>query len=345
MRPRVLIGLAALAGLGIFGFAVGAQTGSETVATHTQTFEHVVTYTIPTETTTTTETTVQTETLPPETVTTTQTETVVSTVTVTAPTTTEPPPTTTEPDPPDPPTGTRIICNGQGPNTSPANSCREWVCSQNVMNYATAGLPLIIETHTDPADPGLNGDVRFNAGCSGHPSVDPDVILEIHNGPGEGSPEDMVNFANSSTAPPQNLQISGFGGCAPVGGSAHQDGFQIQSATNVLVHDFELGDWETQTPGCHGAGGLWYVSGNVSAARLTNVRCVRCRMVGSSPSGGLVGTGFYLGLSTDSGAIGSCFSANSPFTQDGQAVRGVNIDNVFVDRNGPPQDSPEECQL
>jgi hypothetical protein len=215
------------------------------------------------------------------------------------------------PTPPPSPVGTTIVTSGR------------WVCNQPLAQYGP--LPIRVVQTMPSSDDALNGSVRLMDGCTGDGTPATDLILNVNgNGADIGSPNDAIVLIGA-----HDLEIEGYANCGRPGGGAHQDGIQMNRAQRVHFIGFEIGDWETQTATCHGAGGIFYVSElNDNAANLLDVTCDRCRMVGSTT--GAVGTAFYLGASTRSGARNSCFSANRPFARDQYVVDGINDGNVFV---------------
>lgn len=328
---RKITWTAALAAFFMAGILLAwSQTGEPT--TGTQTFTNVVTYTIPTET-----------------VVSTQTVTVTETVTTTAPTTTAPPTTTTDPDPD--PDGTVIALVNE-----------RFVCTGPLSNLGE--LPIILEQtvmNSSPAATHIQGLIDLRSGCAG--DGNPDTIdLIIHqygNGSTIGAASDGLILRLGS----HDLNITGFIDCGNITPGAHQDGLDLRGGRDITFEDFEIGDWDTQTPTCHGAGGLYYVSafqnggptGNDDPNYLTNVLCIRCKMVGSKgatdPNVGQAGRAAFIVQSVDSGAIDSCFAANLPFqirldtpTLRG-AIRPVDVNNVKIDRDSSsPQPDPEECE-
>jgi hypothetical protein len=334
IRHRKLAGLAALAAFFMAGLTLAwTQTGEPTVETRTFTHEDVVTFTVPTET-----------------VVSTQTVTVTETVTTTAPTTTAPP-TTTEPDP-DPPDGTVITLVDQ-----------RFVCTGPLS--ALGELPIILEQtvmNNTAAARHIQGLIDLRSGCSGdgNPDTTDLVIHQYGNGRDVGAASDGLILRLGS----HDLNITGFIDCGFITPGAHQDGLDLRGGRDVTFTDFEIGDWETQSPTCHGAGGLYYVSafqnggptGNDDPNYLTNILCLRCKMVASKgafdPNAGQAGRAGFIVQSVDSGAVDSCFAGHLPFqirldtpTLRG-AIRPIDINNVKIDTDSSlPQPDPEACEV
>ena len=323
-----LVAVSLVAVLFTGGLAVAQIAGEPTV--RTQTFENVVTYTVPTETITT----------PGPTTTVTQTVTVTA-PTTTAPTTTAPPPTTTEPPPP-PPGGTTLNLLNQ-----------RFVCTGPLSAFGE--LPLTLEmnaANTSAAATNQQGLVDIRDGCTaaGHAGVD--VILHIYgNGGSLGPGWDAVVTRKGS----HDIDFSGFFDCGAIAPGSHQDGLDIRGGTDLTFVDVVSGNWAAQTHTCHGAGGLHYPGGFQASDtpdrrldQVVNVLCIRCKMVGRNH-------GLRIENSTDTGAIDSCFAGdiplsfgvNSPTDPNNQRLplRPVNVGNVFVDRNDGQPDDPAECPL
>lgn len=351
MRPsRIFLLAAAVAAFFMAGVLVAwTQTGEPTVETRTFTHEDVVTFTVPTET---------------EITTTVVTETVISTETVTTTmpgTTTEPPTTTTEPDP-DPPTGTTVNLLNE-----------RFICTGPLAELGQ--LPIIVEQHLSndhPSARAARGAVAIESGCTGDgdPATDDLVIHQYGNGTTLGAGGDPIVIFPGS----HDLTITGFTDCGTIyvgadgvprtSDDAHQDGFDIRGGMDILIHDYRMGDWASQTATCHGAGGLYYPSAFLNSntpkddpALLQRVLCVRCLIVAGKvgdPSAGPGGRAGFIVQSIDSGAIDSCFLGFIAFQirHDTPTVRGairpVDEGNVKVDRDGPSPDAPntpDDCEL
>lgn len=246
----VIAGAAGLAALLALGAVSGlAQGDGPTVAT--QTFENVVTYTIPTETeTVTTEVTV--------------------TVTEPAPTTTGPPTTTTEPGPP----GEAIVClvsnrdtwQLAGVDCAAGTEIRftneQFRCNAPLASYGELPLRLVWEFTGNP-NFGDQGHLMFGSGCRGDTNPDTVDVIVVSNADGltVGACGGAGKFQQSPG--PQDIQITGNFDAGPLCGGAHQDVWQFHptnNPANIDIVNGTSGDYDAGLSTTIGAGGAVFFS-------------------------------------------------------------------------------------
>lgn len=221
-----------------------------------------------------------------------------------------------------------------------------WTCAQPLSAYGELPITLISNVPNSVAQTRANGMVNLNAGCvgDGNPNTY-DLCLHVNgNGTTLGSSSDAVVLRGA-----RDINVGCAVGrvnidCGQESSGAHQDGVAVHEGYNVTFHGADSGDWTTQTATCHGAGGVFYPSAGVSTAtripeRAVGIVCFGCRMVAKKHEPGGRALGIY--ESTDSGAVGSCFSGDPPLTirldtpsgPNRGAVRPVNVDNFFIDKD------------
>lgn len=248
-----------------------------------------------------------------------------------------------------------------------AGNDSRWNCTQPLDNYGP--LPIIVN-HIEP-NAGTNppGAIALGntprsypaTGCT-VPSQRVDGALPTCNFDQKADLFLQIN-GNRTTLGSNNDLVKTFGAhCIEIGDpdhsggtwtagqvsdGAHQDGHNCNYCRGLHYYGIEIGDWDAQVSGAHGAGGLWYMSSlRDEPEHHFDIVCYGCKMVGSShPGGGGIGTAFSHYGSDSSGAVDSCFAANHPYVFRADALNPVNQNNFFIDRDDSQPDNPEDCPL
>jgi hypothetical protein len=149
--------------------------------------------------------------------------------------------------------GTKITVTNEG-----------WHCSKPLSTYGA--LPIkVVATSTESWSGGAT--VTVNAGCTGSPGEDVNLILDIR-GDGAGSSVGSGADAFKTRVSPEDLRITGSIQCGRRAAGAHQDAIQLQGGTDITFVNVEAGgDYDAGLSTCQGAGGGPFYSLN----RNTNV--------------------------------------------------------------------------
>lgn len=200
--------------------------------------------------------------------------------------------------------------------------------------YLTCDRSLLALTHEDAVVSGegwpvkvriafppgrvLTGDkigFSLSPGCRGDGDPETiDLVIEIE---GDGATRGFADDAfkvKSTVDPPGGIQVTGFLNCGPPREGAHQDGIQVQGGDGIGFYDVEIGDWETGTATCSGAGGAFFISGtrstwgtDITVERMRAVACNHGLGIndGTESSGTMTDSRFRAGNPADAEA-GKC---------------------------------------
>jgi Ca2+-binding RTX toxin-like protein len=214
------------------------------------------------------------------------------------------------------------------PGTTIVARNRAWICDRPLSEYGT--LPILVEQTWEGAQADTPDSIGLRANCTG--DDDPatiDLILHV-NGDGRtfGGVRDAVKVGSPpGTVRPHDIQIAGYADCGPPAPGAHQDAIQIMSGERITFHNFRSGDVGSRAWTCRGAGGAFFVSGNVGngGSPPNGVICVRCAMVASNH-------GLLVNWSVRSGARDSTFVGRLPLTisDRGDAQEAINVNNTAI---------------
>jgi hypothetical protein len=249
---------------------------------------------------------------------------------------------------------------------------QRFVCTGPLASLATNGFPVIVNQtvmNNHASARAARGAIAIESGCRGDGTTANDLVIHQYGtGFDIGAAGDPIVIFPGA----RNLSISGFTDCGLIGrgadnlprtrDDAHQDGFDIRGGFDIYVHDYEMGDWDSQRATCHGAGGLAFISSFLYSAavrddpyRTQRVVFNRVKLVATKvndPSAGPAGTAGHITQSVDSGIRNSCLSGNIPLSirlhrpgiQNG-AIRPINENNVRIDKNDGVPDNPALCPL
>jgi Ca2+-binding RTX toxin-like protein len=222
------------------------------------------------------------------------------------------------PKPPDEPKpGTTIVVKN-----------KPWTCDRPLSEYGV--LPILVEQTWEDPSANTQDSVGIRAKCTGdgNPSTI-DLILHVNgNGRDVGGGRDAVKVGSPpGTVRPHDIEIAGYANCGPPASAAHQDAVQVMSGERITFYNFRSGDVGARTWTCRGAGGTFFVSGNVGNGGdpPTGVVCVRCAMVASNH-------GLLVNWSIRSGARDSTFVGRLPITigERNGAQEPVNVNNIAI---------------